>query len=455
VPFQARRPSLAPSENSAILVLEIARAIPKDWPVWNQRLKKDWDFAKDTIQDVEQKEAERQRVAEEIYKCGPRQRLSSKASTLLDAELARAADPLATARKLPSLPNGRYQFDFPLIWISALVADLQKAREVASLLQCRALQASQKGDAETACQAALAICHVGRSFGEPDTLIAHLVRIAVMSIAVDATEQALSLGQADKSTLEHLQQLFQKEDLETPALLLHAVKSERALMHRMMDAVWHGRLTWQQLQNLHKQSDSLWDRFYLNLGLAHIREQHADFLRQATEEIERWKTPWDPASREPEPEKSWYEAMIRGWQKVRLAGARTQALMRCASTALAAERFRLDHRAWPKSLEDLQPPYLSQIPKDPFATVPFAWPSRRMASSFIPFQVTVKTTVAMSLVRHLGNLEPITACGYGTPDREKRLQSMKRSRPCGLLRFSCIPCGCRGCGTGSKSHRGR
>src|SRR5438132_477228 len=39
----------------------------------------------------------------------------------------------------------------------------------------------------------------------------------------------------------------------------------------------------------------------------------------------------------------------------------------CAATAVAAERYRLKHEHWPKSLDDLvQAGFLKEVPKDPY-----------------------------------------------------------------------------------------
>ena len=46
------------------------------------------------------------------------------------------------------------------------------------------------------------------------------------------------------------------------------------------------------------------------------------------------------------------------------------ALIRTAIVALATEQFRLEHRRWPESLDQLVPSYLSAVPHDPFLPAP-------------------------------------------------------------------------------------
>ena len=47
-----------------------------------------------------------------------------------------------------------------------------------------------------------------------------------------------------------------------------------------------------------------------------------------------------------------------------------RAQCRTIATALAAERFRLDHQRWPTTLQELAPKYLATVPPDPFTGKP-------------------------------------------------------------------------------------
>jgi hypothetical protein len=57
-----------------------------------------------------------------------------------------------------------------------------------------------------------------------------------------------------------------------------------------------------------------------------------------------------------------------------LAGhANRLAQLRCAATALAAERFRLQHGRWPESTDELVPEFLESAPVDPFTDTAMHW----------------------------------------------------------------------------------
>ena len=53
-------------------------------------------------------------------------------------------------------------------------------------------------------------------------------------------------------------------------------------------------------------------------------------------------------------------------QKIAWACQRSSARLRCADAALAVERYRLKHGAWPGRLDDLVPEFLADVPVDPF-----------------------------------------------------------------------------------------
>jgi hypothetical protein len=58
--------------------------------------------------------------------------------------------------------------------------------------------------------------------------------------------------------------------------------------------------------------------------------------------------------------------MVPGVTKVMESVRRKQAIVRCAVTALAAERFRQKEGRWPERLAELTPEFLKEAPVDPF-----------------------------------------------------------------------------------------
>jgi hypothetical protein len=64
---------------------------------------------------------------------------------------------------------------------------------------------------------------------------------------------------------------------------------------------------------------------------------------------------------------------------------RSHARLGCAQVALAAERHRRQHAAWPQSLADLVPQYLKAVPLDPFDGKPLRY--RRTDSGAVIYSV--------------------------------------------------------------------
>src|SRR5262249_8943322 len=65
-------------------------------------------------------------------------------------------------------------------------------------------------------------------------------------------------------------------------------------------------------------------------------------------------------------EESLVHALTIGNSKAARAFQRSQARLRTAVAALAAERFRQERGQWPSSLGELVPAYLAAVPTDPY-----------------------------------------------------------------------------------------
>ncbi len=64
---------------------------------------------------------------------------------------------------------------------------------------------------------------------------------------------------------------------------------------------------------------------------------------------------------------------------------RRLAHVRCLLAAVAAERYRLEHGAWPESLDRLAPELLTEVPADPFDGRPLRY--RRFAEGVVIYSV--------------------------------------------------------------------
>ncbi len=368
---------IPPNENGALLVLEIGKQIPKDWPLWNQYEKETYD------EDGERIVTEREQIRQELDDLAIRESLSPQARKLLDAELLRAANALAKSQDLMNFSEGSISLTYKVIW--PLTTDgglLEKIRNIRLLLQVQSLQQAEQGHTDVSCQAAVRLVFLGKLIGGQNITHYQSLRGGIVRNAVEIAERALAQGQADNTTLIQLQSLFTKEDQALPELILKSYRLERALTHRMFAALCEGK---NSLKDLGTRlfpdpyiPDSWWDRFAMYFGHAPLRNQHAAFLRESTNKIEEWRKPWDPVKSPrlssfgricPEVGDKWYANFVVG-DYFNVVQPRDQAILRCASLALAAERYRLEKGTWPKSLDALVPGYIKEVPADPFGKGP-------------------------------------------------------------------------------------
>src|SRR5262249_34990497 len=152
-------------------------------------------------------------------------------------------------------------------------------RKVATILEHEALAKSQRGDAEGACADAHRCALCARFCGDEYTLVSQLLRVTVMNVALGIVERGIANGEASEKTLVRLQMLFETEDAEVPDLLLHAVRAERALTHRMLEAFCDGRLDFSNFPARGERPDSFIDNVSMYFGATPMRRDHAAFLR--------------------------------------------------------------------------------------------------------------------------------------------------------------------------------
>ncbi len=360
--MDAKRKQIDPDKNGALCINEIAKLLPKDWPIWGQETTQ--RFGEPPIFVDEHEE-----LKKAVGRRDPRIRLSEDAGKLLRSELARVAKALDKANELEKHSEGRFPIDYQLMWPATLVPDLANPRKVATVLELDVLEKSLQGDADGACVSAYRCALAGRFIGDEYTFISQLVRIAMATGAADTIEIALNSGEARKETLVRLQEVLEAEDRDLPGLIVNAARGERALTHRMMDAFCDGRLNFAEFRTRGERPDtSFMNEIDMYFGSAPLRRDHAGFLRNTSNKIEELanaKYPLIGPHAGPSGTK-WYDGYVAAVSKVRISQARTQAFLRVTIVALAAEQYRQEKTLWPNALSQLVPRFLKEIPQDPF-----------------------------------------------------------------------------------------
>jgi hypothetical protein len=371
--IQARRKSIPDEKNGAKRVVAAFKLMPHPWPAWRDAVE---------AKKLGLAEEDRDALNDSPWQNDPRLLPEGMQLEVLRSELKRAEAALKAAQALEQCPDGRYDINYKLDMLNTLIQDTQDTRELTNLLELNAIRKVAEGDVEGACRNAFATLQVGRSHGDEIILIVQLVRIAQGHIAVHMLERALTHGTPSKKVLWSLQDGFEREANEVPELMLGALRGERALVHRMLEAYADGQLSLQQaLSTSGKQEkETAWNSMVGYFGYPFMRRGHADYLRRMTELIESAKLPApEQQERGKEIEQQLVELKRSGdrsvilsglflpaVQKVLDAGHRQQAVLRCAATALAAERYRQEKGNWPGTLDTLVPTYLKEVPTDPY-----------------------------------------------------------------------------------------
>jgi hypothetical protein len=306
-------------------------------------------------------------------------RLSPEQAKALKDDLARSPETIALVRQLASLPQGYRKIDWPPDGVSGLFPAVQQVREIASLAKFDAsLRASEK-DFDGALESCRAILCVGRANEPCCTLIQLLVRMAIDSVCLGQVERVLALGEPTEAALATTQKLLEDE-LALP-LFSRSLRGERALGHWLMESQFKSKPGQVILMNIGAAWSSRTDlgsKIVLLLQApfgGSLEANEALCLETLTELME--------VSKKPEPEQepafdriqklstdwaqpSLFRMLLPTLLKVREAYLRVKARMRSAVAAIAAERYRRKHGAWPARLEQLVPTELLQVPTDPF-----------------------------------------------------------------------------------------
>ena len=282
------------------------------------------------------------------------------------------------------LPRGGLPFHFadpdPF---NTLVPELQRHREAFSLFNDYATVEAYFGRGDEALRAAAASLHLCQaSLSTEPTMIAQLVRIAGCAIAAKSAQRTLAWCEPNEE-LVPLQAAF----AEAAALdgLSGAVRGERAGVLRIHANVRSGALP----------ADYI-DKFGVGVGPAPAYPWVARVLRRfkgtgrnpTRDEAESLRVMNEfvaavrldgPARRaacaavKPRADSAAATALTPSVVRVVAADDLARASLRCASVALACERYRRQFGRFPASLAEIPASILPAIPTDPFSGAPLAY----------------------------------------------------------------------------------
>jgi hypothetical protein len=347
--IEAARAPVPDAENGARSVVAAAQHLPKDWPS--------------------------REFGEAFSHLEPPEQLAPDKFALLCRGLKVVDAALKEARELAVRPAGRHRIHYPRNVINALLDDQLEVRRVTRLLVYEAMRQDHVGDkkgALTSCRAAL---NAARSIGDEPLPLSQLVRMGCVRETCEAVERTLAQSEPEADDLERLQRALEEED-RFPGLLI-ATRGERASIHELFDALESGDLRLSQFTG-NEQTPSTREEWVFGWIIRdNIRADHSHYLSLMAQRIKDVQLPThEQADAErrfvidvPDlPRKAVLSRLLL--KAVEMLGdpsRRKQAHVRCAAAALAAERYRCKHGAWPKSLEELVvSKMLSAVPLDPY-----------------------------------------------------------------------------------------
>ncbi|HLJ95450.1 MAG TPA: hypothetical protein VKU02_19895 [Gemmataceae bacterium] len=352
--LEAARAPVPDSENGALQLLAAAKLVPASWPKLPPPAKDD-------------------RWGDRLLELAPQMRPGRKLLDAMDEAMKQVLPGLAEARRLAAYPRGHYGITWSnKLLLQTAITHLDLVHRIQRVLSVDAVMLAERGDMSGAAQSCLALLNVGRSIGDEPLPISQIFRVNCQLAAERSMERLLAQGEPSAAVLQKLQQ--ELEDEAAQPLLLRAFRSYRATMHQDLAALQSGQVDRRSLRLVNPYG--LPDQALTWNDTWRARACHPDYLRYLNELVEVAKLP--PEQQSPRLDKLELPSIqkptisflleipdkqLRALHHRFLAAV---ALLRCAETGLAIERYRRDSQRWPGALADLVPVYLRQAPRDPF-----------------------------------------------------------------------------------------
>jgi hypothetical protein len=350
----AARAVVPDAENSALFVHRAGYLLPLYWPP---------PEVSEALQSVE----------------GP-DRLSGELAAQLRDCLESAGAARAEALKLADRPVGRYPLIYARIITETPLTGQSMVPKVMHLLSQEAFLCADAGNLSGAVRACRAALNAGRSLGdEPFAVSQSRLRYQAVVRTCRLVEWLLSQGEVRPRDLAVLQDAL-ADEAKHPDLQI-AYRGERAGLHELFVDVEKGEIAVSELSG----AAPAWQEELLGWHLRDkIRAAHPVFLDFMTRVLATAQLP----PQEQEAAEQVLAAAIRtqvrekngallhlvpAFPKIGSASRHKLAWLRSLVVALAAERYRHAHGAWPATLALLTPEYLSEVPADPYDGLPLRY----------------------------------------------------------------------------------
>lgn len=351
----AALPKLPPAQNGTALAKEVLADLSAGWG----------------------DEPEQKRVLKEVAALPPNAAPPEPTLESVRRLVTQAGPSVGVARKFKDRPAGVRD---PVGLPKPPPGDTDVRDTALTMLQLDSLLADDRGDPDRVAGNVLAALNVSRSIGPDPFFQYQTLRCRLRGVATTQLERALAVSHLGNG-LDVLQAAWAAE-AEEP-LLRYAILGERAYYSDLTDRLASGDPAAAEEAKQAGAEESA-ARFASWRQRALVSGDHAQFLRWMGRAAEAARLPAEqqPAAFKalPQVEQSRDFALTHPRAAAVLAQApqfwASTALMRCAATGVACERFRLVRGRWPDTLDALCPEFLPAVPLDPFDGQPLKYTKR-------------------------------------------------------------------------------
>jgi hypothetical protein len=306
---------------------------------------------------------------------------------------------LASAKVQEALQLSRFRFPVDLSYgPDSQLPHLGALKELARIAAFQTALGVQGGSAEEWPKHVELQLKLAGTLDDEPILISHLVRNAIIRIAVQATERSLNRVTPSEDACRRLQSAFTHAG-ETN-LLPSALVGERAMMIPVF------RLSWKEIQSSSqgdepgtqarkpqrysgKPATFLWLTGFLerDLDFFLVTMEKCISLAELPLPARLSLTNYFEAAREIAERRTYIMSsmLLPSLSRVVVRDASNQALIELATSALAVERFRLAEGRLPTNLKELTSRFFDTVPIDPFDGNPVRY--RRLPNGYLVYSV--------------------------------------------------------------------
>lgn len=348
--LEAKRKVLTPEENSALVISGSYKLLG------NQEQKKPlWELGK--LPDIA------------AIKSSPQQLLTPPSINLIKTTLGAFQPSLDEAKKVAKLPEGRFEITYAPNIANTILSPLDATGAITDLLTIDAFIQAQDGKSQQAMESTRAIFNIARSVGEIPFPISYQVRGRICAQSIRMLELTIALGEPSKDSLSQFQSLLENE--ASFPMFLHIAKANRASNYAVLSSLKKDKDMIKNLKGIFDLKDDeaiatklvleeptilSWLLKYSNSLVAIANLPQQDQQKAVTE----------LALKLNEKNMLFVKLFTSPPKKIWETSHSNLAILNCAITSLAMERYRITNSKWPRKLDELVPEYLAKLPTDPF-----------------------------------------------------------------------------------------